>query len=198
MKHASKGSTVVVKQRADVSKTGVSVVPQKDWCPPKKSWKSEIKIFHTWLPQRNFSWHSWPGIAHSVECSSARSQLRAPAMPACRYIEENSLAVILATKKSAGVSIKHKSGCPLWLWNPEETSPEVQNNSISGQTKDLSPPKIFWKNSSDFSAKSAEKSRKIHIINLKMFQLLGPLVGWGQTPNLHRTMYICKLIQKNT
>ena len=55
------------------------------------------------------------GIAQSVERSStclvshcewwySRSQFRAPPMPACRYMEENSLAAKLEAKRSAGVT----------------------------------------------------------------------------------------------
>ena len=33
-----------------------------------------------------------------------RSRFRAPQMPACRYMEENSSAAMLATKRSAGVA----------------------------------------------------------------------------------------------
>ena len=29
---------------------------------------------------------------------------------------------------------------PLWLWNPEETSPEIQNRGTSDQKKDMCPP----------------------------------------------------------
>ena len=54
------------------------------------------------------------GMAQSVERSStclvshcewwySRSQFRAPPMPACMYMEENSLAAKLAAKRSAGV-----------------------------------------------------------------------------------------------
>ena len=32
-------------------------------------------------------------------------------------------------------SANRKYGCPLWLWNPEEMSPEVQNMGISGPTQ---------------------------------------------------------------
>ena len=53
---------------------------------------------------------------------------------------------------SAGVTLdvnlmyalpKCKYGCPLWFWNPEETSPEVQNRGISGSTKRLVSSKFF-------------------------------------------------------
>ena len=36
-------------------------------------------------------------------------------------------------------------GCPLWLWNPEETSPEVENRGISGPTKRTYVLKYFLK-----------------------------------------------------
>ena len=34
---------------------------------------------------------------------------------------------------------------PLWLWNPEETSPEIQNRGTSEPKKDMCPPKTFKK-----------------------------------------------------
>ena len=43
---------------------------------------------------------------------------------------------------------------PLWLWNPEETSPEVQNRSISGSTNGHVSYKLFFKKRSrDFYSK---------------------------------------------
>ena len=33
------------------------------------------------------------------------------------------------------ISAKHEWGCPLWLWNPVDTFPEVQNRDISGPIK---------------------------------------------------------------
>ena len=69
--------------------------------------------------------------------------------PYHRYMEENSLTAMLATKRSAAVApevnlrehLTQKYLCqvqlrlPLWLWNPEETSPKVQNSSISSPIK---------------------------------------------------------------
>ena len=68
-----------------------------------------------------------------------------------RYVEEIGSAAMLAAKRSAGVApevnlrervmllvrlcqVRIRQN-PLWLWNPEETSPEVQNRGISGPTK---------------------------------------------------------------
>ena len=36
---------------------------------------------------------------------------------------------------------------PLWLWNPEETSPEIQNRGTNGPKKGHVPAKNFLKNS---------------------------------------------------
>ena len=68
-----------------------------------------------------------------------------------RYVEEIGLAAMLAAKRSAGVApevnLRERTMLlvrlcqvrirqnPLWLWNPEETSPEVQNRGIIGPTK---------------------------------------------------------------
>ena len=68
-----------------------------------------------------------------------------------RYVDEISSAAMLATKRSAGVASEvnlrehvmllirlHQVWIrqnPVWLWNLEETSPEVQNRGISGPTK---------------------------------------------------------------
>ena len=63
-------------------------------------------------------------------------------------VDENGFAAMLATKRSAGIAPKvnlrillHagneacKQGDPPWLWNLGQTSPEVQNRSISGPRK---------------------------------------------------------------
>ena len=42
---------------------------------------------------------------------------------------------------------------PLWLWNPEETSPEIQNRGTSG-------PKIGHVNVSDKKTKKKKKKKK--------------------------------------
>ena len=38
---------------------------------------------------------------------------------------------------------------PLSLWNPGQTSPEVQNKGISGPTKKLMSSNLFWKNTAN-------------------------------------------------
>ena len=43
-------------------------------------------------------------VSHS-EWQHDRSQFQSPPMPARRYMEENGLAVILATNKSSGVTL---------------------------------------------------------------------------------------------
>ena len=65
-----------------------------------------------------------------------------------KYMDENGLATMLTTKRSAGVTPEvnlriplHtgnkacKQGDSLWLLNSGQTSPEVQNRGISGLTK---------------------------------------------------------------
>ena len=77
-------------------------------------------------------------------------------MPACRYVEENSLAAMLAAKRLAGVTPEvnhreHVTCMPLPSANKVahsgsfETSPVAQNRSINGPKKGLCPPKIFKK-----------------------------------------------------
>ena len=68
-------------------------------------------------------------------------------MPACRYMDENGSAAMLATKRLVGVTPEvnfrecltcmplPSANNALWLWNPEEISPEVQNRDISCPTK---------------------------------------------------------------
>ena len=64
---------------------------------------------------------------------------------------------MLPVKRSAGVALEvnvrnplragdktQKQGHPLWLWNQEETSPEVQNKVVSGPTKGLMSSKTFF------------------------------------------------------
>ena len=79
----------------------------------------------------------------------------------CKYVDQNSLATKLAVKRSAGVTPDVNLSNPLctgneackqgdlpWLWNPRQTSPEVQNRNISGSTKRTDfLPKIFLKKS---------------------------------------------------
>ena len=96
----------------------------------------------------SYIWHSSVGwaFAHGVRGLPFDSHqcLR-------RYVEEIGSAAMLAAKRSAGVApevnlrervtllvrlrqVRIRQN-PLWLWNPEETSPEVQNRGISGPTK---------------------------------------------------------------
>ena len=73
----------------------------------------------------------------------------------CKYVDQKGLAAILTSPQSAGVTPeenlritlvrKHTKRNPPWLWNPEQTSPEVQKTGISGPTKRTCPPKILKK-----------------------------------------------------
>ena len=49
---------------------------------------------------------------------------------------------------------------PLWLWNPEETSPEIQNRGTSG-------PKIGHVNVSDKKNFKKKKFKSIFLYNLQ-------------------------------
>ena len=64
---------------------------------------------------------------------------------------------------------------PLWLWNPEETSPEIQNRGTSG-------PKIG--HVSDKKALKKKKKKKKESINFyyKVHQDIVPRIylGWGK------------------
>ena len=64
---------------------------------------------------------------------------------------------MLAARRSAGVALEenlrnplcagdevHKRGNPLWLWDPNQTSPEVQNRVISGPTRRTHILQIIW------------------------------------------------------
>ena len=64
------------------------------------------------------------------------------------YVDQKGLAAMLTSVQSAGVTPEVnlrnslcageeacKRGNPPWLWNPGQTSPEVQNRGISGPTK---------------------------------------------------------------
>ena len=58
------------------------------------------------------------------------------------------------------ISARCNQGCSLWLWNLEETSPEVQNSDISGPTKRTNVLQILqvetqrWQDMSDMSTLS--------------------------------------------
>ena len=75
-------------------------------------------------------------------------------MPNCRYVEENSLAAMLATKRSTDVTPEvnlreHVTCTPLSCTNKADHSgfetPEVQNRGMSGLIKRLVSPKNFKK-----------------------------------------------------
>ena len=99
------------------------------------------------LPSRHSSVGSASALSHTVrQLWHDRPRTRARPMPTHRYMEEKSLAYMLTTKRSAGVTPEvnlreHMTlhqvwiRLPLWLWNPEEMSPEVQNRGITGPTK---------------------------------------------------------------
>ena len=76
-----------------------------------------------------------------------------------KYVDGNCSAAMLATKRSVGVTLvvnlrillhvryeACKPGDPPGLWNPGQTSPDIQNSVISGSTKGhMSCIKIFLK-----------------------------------------------------
>ena len=62
----------------------------------------------------------------------------------CRYVDQKGLAAMLTSVQSTGVApevnvritqVRKHARDPHWLWNPGQTSPEVQNRGISGPTK---------------------------------------------------------------
>ena len=99
------------------------------------------------------------GIAQSVERSLMEREV-SRSTPTNAFAEIGS-AAMLAAKRSAGVApevnfrervmllvhlrqVRIRQN-PLWLWNPEETSPEVQSRGISGPTKGLMSSKNLKK-----------------------------------------------------
>ena len=81
----------------------------------------------------------------------------------CRYMDQKGLATMLTSIQSAGVTPEvnlrnllwtgeevHKRGNPPWLWNPGQTSPEVQNRGISGPTKRTYVLQKFKKKKKEF------------------------------------------------
>ena len=64
----------------------------------------------------------------------------------CKYVDQKGSAAMLTSIQSAGVATevnlritqarKHARNPP-WLWNPGQTSPEVQNRGISGPSKNF-------------------------------------------------------------
>ena len=76
----------------------------------------------------------------------------------CRYVDQKGLGAMLPSIQSAGVTPEvnlrsllctgeeaHKRGNPHWLWNPEQTSPEVENRGITGPTKRTYVLQFFFK-----------------------------------------------------
>ena len=76
----------------------------------------------------------------------------------CRYVDQKGLAAMLTSIQSASVAPEvnlrnplcagqeaRKWGNPPWLWNPGQTSPQVQNRGISGPRKGLMSSKNFKK-----------------------------------------------------
>ena len=62
----------------------------------------------------------------------------------CKYVDRKGLAVMLTPIQLTGVTpevnlrimqVRKHTRDPPWLWNPGQTSPAVQNRSISGPTK---------------------------------------------------------------
>ena len=95
------------------------------------------------------------GMAHSVVHTLAAVP---PSVHVCKYVDQKETAQLpwwpsrsqqvshqnLKNLLHAGDEV-HKQGDPLWLWNPEETSPEVQNRVISGPTWKTDVPRKLKK-----------------------------------------------------
>ena len=94
----------------------------------------------------------------------------------CKYVDRKGSAAMLTPIQSAGVTpemnlritqVKKHAWDPPWLWNPGQTSPEVQNRDISGSMKRINDLKNFLKK---------QKKRKLLCQNklwqFKFFSLL--------------------------
>ena len=96
-------------------------------------------------------------LSHAARQWHTSSWTRSPTNACTQVCGWNSSAAMLASKKLASVALEVKWGIhctqatkharlwgdPLRLWNPEETSPIVQNRGFSGPQKNyLCPPKI--------------------------------------------------------
>ena len=98
------------------------------------------------------------GTQHCAHCTDGHGFESLTSTNACghvyKYVDQKGSAAMLTSIQSAGVTsevnlkITHVRKCgrdPPWLWNPGQTSPEVQNRGTSGPTKRTYVLQIFKK-----------------------------------------------------
>ena len=124
------------------------------------------------------------GIGQSVERLPQwwhdESQFQAPPMPAHRYVEDKSLAAMLATKRSAGVTPEVNLGKCVTHRSPpsvnnaahsgfktQETSPEIQDRGINGPTKRTNVLQNCLKKNSNKQVQSFMHSKTLLPITVK-------------------------------
>ena len=115
----------------------------------QKVYELEHPSHQLWFYCRKASQHSSVGresvLSHAVKQWHNRCQIPALLMIVHKYVDQNSSATMLVTKKLADAtpkinrrSLVHvdneacKQGDPPWLFNPGQTSPEIQTRDISG------------------------------------------------------------------
>ena len=107
----------------------------------------------TWDPAPSWvtvaEWFTVPCLLHAVRMVRGLSpSLVQTSTNACRhickYVDQKCLAAMVTSIQSAGVApevnlritqVRKDARDPPWIWNPGQTSPEVQNRGISGSTK---------------------------------------------------------------
>ena len=122
----------------------------------------------------------------------------------CKYVYQKGSTAMLTSIQSAGVApkvnlkITHVRKCgrdPPWLWNPGQTSPEVQNRGISGPAKRaLCPPKHVKKERNIIEWRQFIDSRT-NVDN--EFTLIKVVFYWNRMAcSQWRTLKMRKVIQK--
>ena len=87
-------------------------------------------------------------------------------------------------------STKREYGCPLWLWNPENTSQGVQNRGISGPTNRTYVLQNFFKKRKNNKPSHAVKSKVSEGKRIKCLVLNSKCVHFFHTKFLHWTQLV--------
>ena len=139
----------------------VSLIEFQKCISPMRQWEGVKVLSQIWKFSRFMILSSRSGIQRCARRTDGHGFEPRPKPPpmlvdmsASTWIKKDS--AMLTSIQSAGVTPevnlritkvrKHTKRDPPWLWNPVQTSPEVQNRGISGpHKKELCPPKILIK-----------------------------------------------------
>ena len=132
----------------------VSVV---SWCMPTTPKSTNIPSYNSlealMFVKIKVTDRAWVAEWFTALCSPYRwSWVQAPAQNStnacghvCKYVDQKGSAAMLTSRQSSGVepvvnlkitqARKYAKRDPSWLWNPGQTSLEVQTRGISGPTK---------------------------------------------------------------